>query len=218
MNRFAHGYLPGWGGVLGRFIAGAATRRRGTASDRKGSTRQRHLPFRSVAVRSLAGFVVALSALLAVLNPDDALGQSTPPAVSTTTPPYIFQSPGAPDHFKRFDQITIQVTFTRAVTVTGTPRIGLDIGGVRRNASYSSGAGDFLLFRYDVGPDDLDADGIDIVANSLELRGGSITGVGDWRGSRAEPSKPTRHRYQAASGWRRSRCNSDRLQQRIRTP
>ena len=180
MNRFAHGYLPGgWGGVLGRFTAGAATRRRGTASDRKGATRQRHLPFRSVAVRSLAGFVVALSALLAVLDPGDALGQSTPPAVSTTTPPFIFQSPGAPDHFKRFDQITIQVTFTRAVTVTGTPRIGLDIGGVRRNASYSSGVGDFLLFRYDVGPDDLDADGIDIVANSLELRGGSITGVGD---------------------------------------
>ena len=183
MNRSAHGYLPGWGGVawggvLGRFIAGAATRRRGTASDRTGSTRQRHLPFRSVAVCSLAGFVVALSALLAVLDPDDALGQSTPPAVSTTTPPFIFQSPGAPDHFKRFDQITIQVTFTRAVTVTGTPRIGLDIGGVRRNASYSSGAGDFLLFRYDVGSDDLDADGIDIVANSLELRGGSITGVG----------------------------------------
>ena len=126
----------------------------------------------------VAGVLPVFGGGTAAAQAGDALGQSTPPAVSTTTPPFIFQSPGAPDHFKRFDQITIQVTFTRAVTVTGTPRIGLDIGGVRRNASYSSGAGDFLLFRYDVGPDDLDADGIDIVANSLELRGGSITGVG----------------------------------------
>ncbi len=128
--------------------------------------------------RSLAGFLVALAAL-AVLDHDAALGQSTPPAVSTATPPYIVQNPGAPDHFKRFDQINIHVTFSRAVTVTGNPRIGLDIGGVRRHATFSAGAGNFLLFRYDVGPDDVDADGIDIVANSLQLRGGSITGVGD---------------------------------------
>ena len=128
--------------------------------------------------RSLAGFLVALAAL-AVLDHDAALGQSAPPAVSTATPPYIVQNPGAPDHFKRFGQINIHVTFSRAVTVTGNPRIGLDIGGVRRHATFSAGAGNFLLFRYDVGPDDVDADGIDIVANSLELRGGSITGVGD---------------------------------------
>ena len=136
------------------------------------------MPVRSLVARSLAGFLVALAAL-AVLDHDAALGQSTPPAVGTATPPYIVQNPGAPDHFKRFDQINIHVTFSRAVTVTGNPRIGLDIGGVRRHATFSAGAGNFLLFRYVVGPDDVDADGIDIVANSLELRGGSITGVGD---------------------------------------
>ena len=110
---------------------------------------------------------------------DDVLGQSNPPTVSTTAPPVIVQSPGAPDHFKRFDQIAITVTFSRAVTVTGNPRIALNIGGVQRYATYSTGVSKLVLFTYVVGPDDLDADGIDIVANSLELRGGSITGVGD---------------------------------------
>ena len=114
-----------------------------------------------------------------MLFQDDVQSQSNPPAVSAVTPPYIVQNPGTPDHFKRFDQINIYVTFSRAVTVTGTPRIALDIGGVERYATYSTGVSNFLLFAYVVGPDDVDADGIDIVANSLELRGGSITGVGD---------------------------------------
>ena len=127
----------------------------------------------------LAGLLIALAGLLAVLVHDDVLGQSNPPTVSTTAPPVIVQSPGAPDHFKRFDQIAITVTFSRAVTVTGNPRIALNIGGVQRYAAYSTGVSKLVLFTYVVGPDDLDADGIDIVANSLELRGGSITGVGD---------------------------------------
>ena len=134
---------------------------------------------RFVAVLSLVGAVfVAIAALLALPLQAQAQGQSDPPAVRSNTPPSIVQFPNDPDTFKRFDQITVLVKFTRAVTVTGSPSIGLDIGGVRRNATYSSGAGDSLLFRYDVRADDLDADGIDIIANSLELNDGSITGVG----------------------------------------
>ena len=159
--------------------AGVDARRSGTAPRRAERKRPGRLRVRSLAARALAGFLVAFAALLAMLFQDDVQGQSNPPAVSAVTPPYIVQNPGAPDHFKRFDQVNIYVTFSRAVTVTGTPRIALDIGGVERYATYSTGVSNFLLFAYVVGPDDVDADGIDIVANSLELRGGSITGVGD---------------------------------------
>ena len=177
-KRVSRRYSSRWRGLVS-----ARTQGLGKGLEAEGAVRDRWLRCRCwcavLPVVLVAGVLPPFGGGTAAAQAGDAPGQSTPPAVSTTTPPYIFQSPGTPDHFKRFDQITIQVTFTRAVTVTGTPRIGLDIGGVRRNASYSSGAGDFLLFRYDVGPDDLDADGIDIVANSLELRGGSITGVGE---------------------------------------
>ena len=38
--------------------------------------------------------------------------------------------------------------------MTGTPRIGLDIGGVRRHATYTSAAGSYLLFSYAVSDGD----------------------------------------------------------------
>ena len=72
--------------------------------------------------------------------------------------------------------ITVGVTFSEAVTVTGTPQITLDIGGTERTADYS-GAGTAtgqLLFSYTVQPVDQDDDGVAVVANSLALNGGTI--------------------------------------------
>ena len=184
MNRF----IPGTTGRIvaarkqpgGKLDTGVDTGRNDTFLKRAAPGRAGRLRVRSLAARSLAvAVLVAFTALLALPLQAEAQGQGNPPSVSTVTPPYIVQNPGAPDHFKRFDQINIHVTFSRAVTVTGTPRIALNIGGVQRYATYSTGVSKFLLFAYVVGPDDVDADGIDIVANSLELRGGSITGVGD---------------------------------------
>ena len=81
------------------------------------------------------------------------------------------------------------MTFTRTVTVTGSPRIGLDIGGLRRHATYRSGDGTpALLFGYVVMAGDRDTDGLDIVADSLERNGGTIEGVGDQ--AQAELSHP----------------------------
>ena len=145
------------------------------------------LGVRSLWARSAVGFLLAFAALLTL--PAEAQGQADPPAISADVPPSLVQDPGTPDHFKSFDQIAVLVTFTRAVTVTGNPRIGLDIGGERRNATYFSGINKLLLFKYIVSGDDLDADGIDIIANSLELGGGSITGTGD--GAAAVLSHPS---------------------------
>ncbi|MCY4482332.1 MAG: hypothetical protein OXC12_05590, partial [Spirochaetaceae bacterium] len=90
--------------------------------------------------------------------------------------PEIARHPSGVDHFALLNQIGVSVMFSRHVTVTGTPRIALDIGGATRYATFQSAAGPLALFRYVVQAGDQDTDGIDIVANSLELNGGTITG------------------------------------------
>ena len=70
------------------------------------------------------------------------------------------------------DVITVRVRFSSGVSVTGTPRLALDIGGVTRYASYTGGRDD-LTFSYTVAEGDSDTDGIAISANSVTTPGGS---------------------------------------------
>ena len=72
------------------------------------------------------------------------------------------------------DVITVNVEFDTSVTVTGTPQIALDIGGVERLADYHSTDGAVVVFRYTVVEGDADSDGVTIPANSLRLNGGTI--------------------------------------------
>ncbi len=73
------------------------------------------------------------------------------------------------------DIIDFTFTFPSAVTVTGTPDIGLTIGGSSVVASYLSGSGSTaLILRYTVLPGDNDADGISM-ASSINLNGGTLT-------------------------------------------
>lgn len=61
------------------------------------------------------------------------------------------------------------------VVVTGSPRIAIDVGGVTRYATYSSGSGTAALtFAYGVQPGDFDANGITI-ASPIDLNGGLLT-------------------------------------------
>ena len=105
--------------------------------------------------------------------------ESGAPAVDSDIPPFIYQAPNAPALFGLDDEILVTVWFTRNVRVTGTPRIALDIGGVTRHATFHSVGGPGVVFVYRVQAGDLDTDGLDIVADSLELNGGTIKGTGD---------------------------------------
>ena len=61
------------------------------------------------------------------------------------------------------------------VTVTGTPRLILDVGGSTLYANYASGSGtNILIFRYTVGAGENDSDGLDISVNSIDLNGGTL--------------------------------------------
>ena len=73
--------------------------------------------------------------------------------------------------------LTFTVNASEPVTVTGTPRIAIDVGGAARYASYAAGSGtSALTFSYAVQPGDFDANGITL-ATPLDLNGGSIADV-----------------------------------------
>ena len=70
--------------------------------------------------------------------------------------------------------LSFRVNASEPVTVTGTPRIAIDVGGITRYATYASGSGSAALtFSYAIPPGDFDANGITL-ASPLDLNGGSI--------------------------------------------
>ncbi len=72
-------------------------------------------------------------------------------------------------------QINVWLEFSRAVTVTGTPRLQLETGTVDRFATYVSGSGTgFLYFTYTVVAGDSSPDLEFLNKNSLQLNGGTI--------------------------------------------
>ena len=80
------------------------------------------------------------------------------------------------------DAITVAVTFSEAVAVSGLPQVGLDIAGVTRNAVYQSGdsTNRRLVFAYTVVDADYDHDGFTNDGDALGLPdGATITRSGD---------------------------------------
>ena len=90
-------------------------------------------------------------------------------------------TPGSEETYRLGEQIRVAVTFSDAVTVTGTPQIGLTVGSATRQATYDAtrSKGTLLTFTYTVQATDADADGISIAANSLTLNGGTISLASD---------------------------------------
>ena len=123
--------------------------------------------------------LAAITVLFAAL-PSVAHAQ-TPPTTPTVSTVAVTSNPGTDNTYTTLDVITVTVTFSEAVTATGTPQITLDIGGTQRTADYA-GAGTTtsrLLFSYEVQPVDQDGDGIAVTANSLALNGGTIQSTDD---------------------------------------
>ena len=113
----------------------------------------------------------------AVVN--GAAADAVRPTVTGLTLPVTGQ--GANRVFIEDDVISVTVSFSEAVTVTGTPRLALTVGAATRYADYeSSGSGTTSpVFRYTVAAGDRDADGISIGASALALNGGTIRDAGN---------------------------------------
>ena len=77
-------------------------------------------------------------------------------------------------------ELLVQVNFSESVTVSGLPRVAINIGGVTRWAVYANGSGSSgLEFKYTIDPSDQDTDGVELTAASLQLNGGTIVSLSD---------------------------------------
>ena len=85
--------------------------------------------------------------------------------------------------YGRGETIEVTLRFDRDVTVDstgGTPSVTLTVGAAQRTAEYRRGTGSRqLVFGYTVASGDSDSNGVDLVANSLALNGGSIVAKSD---------------------------------------
>ena len=139
---------------------------------------------RAAAARRSRRRVACLLALLAAsgLTVNQAAAQDTAaPAVSDL---YLSSFPPSDATYQRGDTITVRVDFDNPVAVTGTPQVGVAIGGQTRAASLSRFAGSrsrawTLFFGYQVQSADSDTDGVSIAADAIGLNGGTIKDADD---------------------------------------
>ena len=124
--------------------------------------------------------LVPLLAIMALLMglPSVAHAQATTPTVSSAA---ITSNPGADNTYATGNTVTVSLTFSEAVTITGTPHVVVDIGGQPRNFKYSGDGSSAAAqpFSYTVLVGDKDADGVSLQANSLTLNGGTVQATDD---------------------------------------
>ena len=120
---------------------------------------------------SIADSSTSLDAILTLAAPGAANSLSANKAiVIDTASPTVSSVSAVNGTYRAGDTMDVTVTFNEAVTVTGTPTLPITLdNGTVVQATYLSGAGGTALtFRYTVGTDLVDADGISI--------GGAISG------------------------------------------
>ncbi|MDT9547768.1 MAG: Ig-like domain-containing protein, partial [Chlorobium phaeovibrioides] len=113
---------------------------------------------------------------LSSVTTNSVLIDSTAPSVSSVA---ISGATGKENNtLNAGDVVSVTVTMSESVTVTGTPQLTIEVGSASRTASYVSGSGSSaLVFTYSVQAGDTDANGIAVPADSLSLNGGAIKDV-----------------------------------------
>ena len=126
-------------------------------------------------------FVVALAVMALAHSSLETAAQSAAPIVAD-----VFVTEADGDNPAIFGSVLIVgVTFSEGVLVTGSPRVGIEIGAATRYAPFVfaatsegspclSGACDVLLFRYLIQASDTDMNGVSIPRDALDLNGGAI--------------------------------------------
>ena len=106
----------------------------------------------------------------------NSLGANKAIVIDTTVPTVSSVSSSTSDgSYKAGDPISIQVTFSESVTVTGTPRLTLETGTTDRTVDFASGSGSTsLTFTYTVQSGDTASDLDYVATTSLALNSGTI--------------------------------------------
>ncbi|MCY4025398.1 MAG: SwmB domain-containing protein, partial [Acidobacteria bacterium] len=106
-------------------------------------------------------------------------GTSEPASVTGVS---VVSDAGADETYGDGDTIQVRVAFTEAVDVTGSPRLTIDMDPAEwgeKPAAYQSGSGtSSLTFAYTVAEPNISTQGIAVLANTLELNGGTIRSGG----------------------------------------
>ena len=104
--------------------------------------------------------------------------QAHGPEATTVTAVRISSDPGSDDTYGAGDEIRVTVTFSEAVDVSGSPRLQIDMDPAdwgEKWATYTEGSGTTeLKFVHTVVEPNYSARGIAVLANSLQLNGGTI--------------------------------------------
>ena len=107
----------------------------------------------------------------AVSSPSTAITLTGPVAPTITS----VTSSTANGSYKVGQTVSIQVTFSEAVTVTGTPQLTLETGATDQVVNYASGTGTSTLnFSYVIQAGDTSGDLTYVATNSLALNSGTI--------------------------------------------
>ena len=129
------------------------------------------------------GFIAALLAVTVALSLSNA---SVLVAQTDTTAPTItsieFGDPNTPEspHFHGIGvhgigaTIEVDVTFSEEVTVTGTPKVTVQVGAYARDADYVRTSESEVIFSYTVVKGDQDTNGAGVAANKVRLNDGTI--------------------------------------------
>ena len=120
-------------------------------------------------------FVVAAGAVLFQPGATPAEASGGAPTISSVA---LVSTPANSGTYRLGEVVTVRVTFSETVTVTGRPRFFMDFGLASSNdyyaAYYSTSSGSNVDFTYTVQAGDSDSDGISIDWNSIRLDGGTI--------------------------------------------
>ena len=106
---------------------------------------------------------------------------STRPTTPTVCAVAITSDPGMDITYATGDTVTLNLTFSEAVTVTDTPHVVVDIGVQPRNFKYSVDGSSAAAqpFSYTVIVGDRDLDGVSLQIYSFTLNGGTIQATDD---------------------------------------
>ena len=124
----------------------------------------------ALAEASELGYELTVTAKGTSLTATDSVTVRVAAAAVVSRPIDFVSEPVSGDTYKQGETIEAAVTFSKPVTVTGTPTLALSVGTNTRQATYDRGTGtNQLVFEYTVEATDADSDGIAVGANSLAL-------------------------------------------------
>ncbi|MXY57457.1 MAG: hypothetical protein F4Y41_13865 [Gammaproteobacteria bacterium] len=175
------------------------------------TSRPRRIPITAPHARHRLALLLGALAVLLALTP--APGVAANQGAPTVTFVAVSSVPGVDGSYALGETIRVTLSFSEAVNVTGAPRLAIDMDPAdwgRKWAAYESGSGTSnISFAHTVVEPNFSSQGIAVLADSLELNGGTIRSAdSDADADLSHPGKA--HDPQHKVDWQRSPTQANR--------